>query len=56
MRIVPGPLDDWTTAQLLAEVLKRNALDPASLRTMHELTLRALLTALDRPQLALTAA
>jgi hypothetical protein len=48
MRVVAGPLDDWTTDQLFAEVLRRKAQDGRALREIHDVTLRARLDAQDR--------
>jgi len=42
-----GNLDGWTSDELVAEALRRRAGDFPALRAMHELTLRAQLTAHD---------
>ena len=48
MRVLAGPLDDWTTDELLTEVLRRKAQDGRALREIHDLTLRARLGVHDR--------
>ena len=48
MKVIAGSLNDWTTDQLLAEVLKRNGQDAGALRLMQDITLRARLTEHDR--------
>ena len=41
-------MDRWTTDELLAEVLNRNAADRPALRLLHKTVIGALLTESDR--------
>jgi len=47
MDSLPNNLDRWTTDELLAEVLNRNAADRPALRLVHKTIIDALLTESD---------